>query len=817
MKSSRRIAAIMLASAMAVSSLSISPVEAKTAKSGTPTCTKKLTVEQGSKKKIKVKKKKRMKIRKTTFKSSNKKIATVNKKGVVKGKKAGSCKVTVKVKYKYRNKVNTKKFKVKVKVKAKKKKPVPTQPSDITPAAPGATSVPDPTNSPQYDVNISINLISDNMKILSDDKASTEQKQQAAASVKQEMSSLLDNLKTIDTSGFTSEQLTAYESLVSKIQTLVGYLNTTSADKIDGAYVSGMYESILTLMKTVLGDSITIPTQKPTQKPTVEPTQKPTETPEPTVEPTVEPTQKPTETPEPVYPESFNVEKGILKKYTGTANDVEIPKGIVKIADSAFEGNVKIQTVEMPDNLEVIGKRAFKDCVNLESADCPESVYEIGERAFENCALMTEISVPNKDAVIGNGILNGCQNLTTSIIPAKAGCKHPNIMKFEERETCLEGGRLALICTDCGDVVISLSDATGHIESLDYKITKPATCTETGKKVKTCLACGIEIPGTQTDIEMIDHIPQKEWTVTENNCVADGKRVKYCRICDGVAEEEVIPSAGGHVTKEVVTKEATCSEEGSKDVVCTACNEIVESGINIPKKQHISTDGGTKDAHKKCGVCGETLDTEHRYTKTVVVEPTCTTKGTTKYTCHCGYSYTAQDIDMIDHDIIYAAKLCGTDSDRPWVRSECAMCGKIFDITHTGSTVTMPGKGWRFRYYGGYTADTGHWYSAKTNEGNIMLLTYDMRNPENCFDSISDTHMNENGLHTYFINTSDTTFGKNTILYVSRDVYDYQIQRSAGDYMKFGDLVNSYYKKYSYDITIRAVDIIYGPSDTIPE
>lgn len=77
----------------------------------------------GQKKKIKIKKKK--KGAKYTFQTSSKKIAKVNKKGVVTGKKVGKAKITVKEKYKTSKKMKTKKVGVvKVTVKAATVKPM---------------------------------------------------------------------------------------------------------------------------------------------------------------------------------------------------------------------------------------------------------------------------------------------------------------------------------------------------------------------------------------------------------------------------------------------------------------------------------------------------------------------------------------------------------------------------------------------------------------------------------------------------------------------------------------------------------------------
>ena len=81
--------------------LVLSGVSAEAMAADVPTATKKLTLTVGKSKKIIVK---GNKILSKTFQTNKKKIATVNKKGVVKAKKAGKCKITVKVKY--RNKVN---------------------------------------------------------------------------------------------------------------------------------------------------------------------------------------------------------------------------------------------------------------------------------------------------------------------------------------------------------------------------------------------------------------------------------------------------------------------------------------------------------------------------------------------------------------------------------------------------------------------------------------------------------------------------------------------------------------------------------------
>lgn len=78
---------------------------------------KSLTVKKNKTKKIIIKKPKQLKKYSTTFSSNRKKIATVNKAGNIKGKKAGKAVITVKITDTYGNK---KKFKVNITVKERK-------------------------------------------------------------------------------------------------------------------------------------------------------------------------------------------------------------------------------------------------------------------------------------------------------------------------------------------------------------------------------------------------------------------------------------------------------------------------------------------------------------------------------------------------------------------------------------------------------------------------------------------------------------------------------------------------------------------------
>lgn len=91
--------------------------------------------------KIKVKVSPKKASKKVTYKSSNKKVATVSKKGKVTAKKKGTVKITVTSK-------SNKKLKKKIKIKVKNYKPGTGTPQTTPTPAPADTSNPDPTQKP---------------------------------------------------------------------------------------------------------------------------------------------------------------------------------------------------------------------------------------------------------------------------------------------------------------------------------------------------------------------------------------------------------------------------------------------------------------------------------------------------------------------------------------------------------------------------------------------------------------------------------------------------------------------------------------------
>lgn len=115
----------------------------------------------------------------------------------------------------------------------------------------------------------------------------------------------------------------------------------------------------------------------------------------------------------------FEIQDGILIKYTGTDTDVIIPEGVTSIGKYAFSGsfgwgNQNLQSVVIPEGVTSIGNDAFLNCKNLHSVTVPESVTSIGNSAWKNCQNLQNITIPDDVTFIGDGAFLGCNKLTDS-------------------------------------------------------------------------------------------------------------------------------------------------------------------------------------------------------------------------------------------------------------------------------------------------------------------------------------------------------------------------------------------------------------------
>ena len=85
---------------------------------------------------------------------------------------------------------------------------------------------------------------------------------------------------------------------------------------------------------------------------------------------------------------------------------------VVRIGESAFEGNVRIETVFIPEGVKTIGANAFKGCTSLKKVSLPSTLEHIEEGAFAGCSNLQDINFPKNLGIIASSVFNGCTSLT---------------------------------------------------------------------------------------------------------------------------------------------------------------------------------------------------------------------------------------------------------------------------------------------------------------------------------------------------------------------------------------------------------------------
>ncbi len=113
----------------------------------------------------------------------------------------------------------------------------------------------------------------------------------------------------------------------------------------------------------------------------------------------------------------FLIEKNLLKKYVGTAEDVVIPEGITEIASKAFVGCSHIRSVIIPKGVKEIKSQTFYALKNIQSVTLPEGLISINRDAFWGCKNLHNIQLPPTLKKLGNCAFHGCEALKELILP----------------------------------------------------------------------------------------------------------------------------------------------------------------------------------------------------------------------------------------------------------------------------------------------------------------------------------------------------------------------------------------------------------------
>lgn len=274
---------------------------------------------------------------------------------------------------------------------------------------------------------------------------------------------------------------------------------------------------------------------------------------------------------------------------------------------------------------------------------------------------------------------------------------HSYTYEITEKATCTEKGEKTYTCTICGNTFKTSIAATNHPSRKTVRT--EGNCGKPGTIETICNICDAVI---SSETLYYEH----EWgpweTTTEPTTTSTGVKTRTCKNCGEQQTKTISKLSGGssggsgsgnsgsgsgssgtshtHSYTAVVTTQATCTSAGVTTYTCSCGASYTEaapaalghkaSGSWITVTAATETTEGERVQY--CSRCGEIAKTEtiaklsdthtHAYTTSVIVrQPTCTSTGTKKQICSCGY-YITSSIPKTGH----------TDDDGD---GRCDVCG----------------------------------------------------------------------------------------------------------------------------------------------
>ncbi len=96
---------------------------------------------------------------------------------------------------------------------------------------------------------------------------------------------------------------------------------------------------------------------------------------------------------------------------------VTLSNGVAQIGDEAFYDCCSLKKLTIPGSVTSIGESAFCACGRLKTVVMEQGVVEIGDYAFEACSELTKVTIPDSVTSIGEGAFFGCESLKSVSIP----------------------------------------------------------------------------------------------------------------------------------------------------------------------------------------------------------------------------------------------------------------------------------------------------------------------------------------------------------------------------------------------------------------
>ena len=386
-----------------------------------------------------------------------------------------------------------------------------------------------------------------------------------------------------------------------------------------------------------------------------------------------------------------------------------------------YLNNQPLTNLIIPEGIAKIKSYTFNSCDSITSVIIPTTVTDIYSSAFAGCVGITDVWYTGSKSERENIKISDNNAYLTNAIWHYDSCPvgAPHSYSNDCDDTCNGCGKIRTVsghiydntcdttCNVCSDIrTISHTfdnscdtqcNICNSIRTISHtydkwEVTKQASCTESGTKVRKCEVCSK--PETAT-ISSLGHNFSTEWAIDkEATCTTAGSKSNHCTRCLATSNNTTI-SASGHSWGEwIIEKKATEKVEGISARKCSECN--LRETQTIAK---LAADGHTHNfgewqiikaatckekgnATRICSVCKEQeqkelLATGHQVGEWVETSATCTNDGNRERVCVICNETEKITIKALGHDFENPVVIKEpTDNEKGIKQGKCKRCGE---------------------------------------------------------------------------------------------------------------------------------------------
>lgn len=326
--------------------------------------------------------------------------------------------------------------------------------------------------------------------------------------------------------------------------------------------------------------------------------------------------------------------------------EIIIPNSVTEIGKQAFRES-SVTKIDLPDKITRINDYTFLYCYDLAEVDIPSGVTSIGVAAFCNCKSLKEIKLPQNLSIIESTAFDECDSLTSVVIPGNVteigGASFSNCDNLQ-KVTISNGVKIIdnyafsddikLTDIEIPDSVHTIGDEAFEGCTQLTKVNIPSSVTVIGRAAYDNSGYYNTAGNWENDALYIDDaLIAVKSTGRNQHQVKDGTRIisRYAFSYNTDIERLYLPKSIKYI--------------GIVD--CECLKEIYYYGN---KSEWDKVELGLYNYAVEDAILHYEVTADHYGEGVVIVKEDCTTKGSIRYTCPCGYEK-FETIPALGHDL----------------------------------------------------------------------------------------------------------------------------------------------------------------------